>query len=390
MTSSGTDSPTISAATLDDVSRHASAIATKSVALMGEQLSWFRTLTAEQRSWVTLVAQAGISGYITWMREPATRSRVADAVFGSAPRELIRTVSLRRTVDLVRVAITVAEEEMPAIAKDAAERAALRDSLLRYSREIAFAAAAVYATAAETRGAWDARVEAAIVDGLVRGEDAGALASRASALNWDTASSVVVVVGNAPKERSGGWQARETDRAALSSIHGSMLVVVLSGPADPATAISDLFGDGVICYQAAEPGFDAAITATAEAISAYRAAPAWPAAPRLTPASALLPERALAGDASARAALQRAVFTRLAGAAGSLMQTVDAYLAHGASLEPTARHLFIHSNTLRYRLRRVSELTGYDPWSPRDRLALSVALILGRLSGHSSAPVLTG
>ena len=40
-------------------------------------------------------------------------------------------------------------------------RAALRDSLLRYSREIAFSAAAVYAAAAETRGAWDARVEAA-------------------------------------------------------------------------------------------------------------------------------------------------------------------------------------------------------------------------------------
>ena len=80
-------------------------------------------------------------------------------------------MSLRRTVELVRIAITVAEEHLPALAADAAEQIALRDSLLRYSREIAFAAAAVYAAAAETRGAWDARVEAAVVDGIVRGED---------------------------------------------------------------------------------------------------------------------------------------------------------------------------------------------------------------------------
>src|SRR5690606_21063779 len=98
----------------------------------------------------------------------------------------------------VRVAVTVAEEELPAIAASDAEKAALKESLLRYSREIAFAAAAVYATAAETRGAWDARVEAAIVDGLVRGEDPGSLESRAAALSWDSAGPAQVLVGAAP------------------------------------------------------------------------------------------------------------------------------------------------------------------------------------------------
>ena len=39
-----------------------------------------------------------------------------------------------------------------------------------YSREIAFAAAEVYARAAEQRGAWDARLEALIVDSVLRGE----------------------------------------------------------------------------------------------------------------------------------------------------------------------------------------------------------------------------
>ena len=49
-----------------------------------------------------------------------------------------------------------------------ADRPALREAILVYSREIAFSAAEVYARAAEARGAWDARLEALIVDALLR------------------------------------------------------------------------------------------------------------------------------------------------------------------------------------------------------------------------------
>ena len=44
--------------------------------------------------------------------------------------------------------------------------------MLVYAREIAFSAAQVYARTAEARGAWDARLEALVVDSLVRGEAA--------------------------------------------------------------------------------------------------------------------------------------------------------------------------------------------------------------------------
>ena len=169
--------------TLAQVERAGGRLARRALALMDERLPWFRSLPAEQRSWVTLVAQAGISGYVVWAKASSDEYRITGEVFGTAPRELVRAVSLRRTVELVRVAIMVAEQELPALAADDAERIALRDSLLRYSREIAFAAAEVYAAAAETRGAWDARVEAAVVDGVVRGEDIGTLSSRAAALN---------------------------------------------------------------------------------------------------------------------------------------------------------------------------------------------------------------
>jgi DNA-binding PucR family transcriptional regulator len=42
--------------------------------------------------------------------------------------------------------------------------------------------------------------------------------------------------------------------------------------------------------------------------------------------------------------------------------------------------LFVHPNTVRYRLHRIADLTGRDPWEPRDLLVLQAAVILGRLA----------
>ncbi len=44
--------------------------------------------------------------------------------------------------------------------------------------------------------------------------------------------------------------------------------------------------------------------------------------------------------------------------------------------------LFCHANTVRYRLKQVSELTGLDPRDPRDAFTLEIALVLGRQSGR--------
>ena len=55
------------------------------------------------------------------------------------------------------------------------------------------------------------------------------------------------------------------------------------------------------------------------------------------------------------------------------------YLEQGYSLEGTARMLFVHPNTVRYRLRRVTELTGFLPGDGRGGFALWVAVVFGRL-----------
>jgi DNA-binding PucR family transcriptional regulator len=96
-------------------------------------------------------------------------------------------------------------------------------------------------------------------------------------------------------------------------------------------------------------------------------------------AAELLPERALGGDAQARAELLDEVFAPLAGAGGAVLETVSAFLDSGGALEATARTLFVHANTVRYRLRRVAELCGYSPLDARGAFTIRLALALGRL-----------
>jgi DNA-binding PucR family transcriptional regulator len=98
-------------------------------------------------------------------------------------------------------------------------------------------------------------------------------------------------------------------------------------------------------------------------------------------ARALLPERALAGDADARRTLVEEVYLPLRAAGTPLLETAGAYLDFGASLEATARALYLHPNTVRYRLRKAADVCGLDPTDHRERFVLHVALLLGRLDG---------
>jgi DNA-binding PucR family transcriptional regulator len=97
----------------------------------------------------------------------------------------------------------------------------------------------------------------------------------------------------------------------------------------------------------------------------------------------LLPERALAGDGHARRHLVDEVYLPLLHARGTLIETIAAYFEHGSSIEATARALFVHPNTVRYRLRQAAELTGFSPTDARDAFTLEIALVLGRQSGRT-------
>jgi DNA-binding PucR family transcriptional regulator len=59
-----------------------------------------------------------------------------------------------------------------------------------------------------------------------------------------------------------------------------------------------------------------------------------------------------------------------------LVGTVRSFLEHGCRWRATAAALHIHHNTLRYRLKRVEELTGRDLGLVADRLDLQIALLV--------------
>jgi DNA-binding PucR family transcriptional regulator len=57
-----------------------------------------------------------------------------------------------------------------------------------------------------------------------------------------------------------------------------------------------------------------------------------------------------------------------------LLETLEAFLDCGLDRRRTAKKLHVHPNTLDYRLRRVTELTGLEPGRPRDLVLLELAL----------------
>jgi PucR-like helix-turn-helix protein/diguanylate cyclase with GGDEF domain len=362
-----------------------------------DSLEWYRAMPAEERSWVGLVAQAGIAAFVEWFRRPQPAPSITADVFGTAPRELIRAVTLRQTVELVRVTIEVVEERVDELAAPGGATM-LREGVLTYSREIAFAAAQVYAGAAEARGAWDARLEALVVDTVLRGEADDGLRSRAAALGWGAPDTVVAVAGRAPDADPetvlDGIRAaaRRAGIDVLSGVQGERLLAI-AGLRGGVTDGSDVrlralvpqFGPGPVVVGPPVGDLMAATRSARAAIRGLRAAAAWPGAPRPVLAADLLPERALAGDQDARRALIDEVYAPLAASGSALLETLSAYLEQSGSLEAAARALFVHPNTVRYRLRRVADVTGYAATEARAAFTLRVALTLGRLA-DAAAP----
>jgi DNA-binding PucR family transcriptional regulator len=275
-----------------------------------EQLPWFAALPPAERSHVGLVVHAALDVFADWLRQSGAP---ATDVFAVAPRELARVVSLKQTVQLIRVTVDVVEAAVPRLVPPQDEQV-LREAVLRYSREIAFAAAEVYAASAEARGAWDARLEAGVVDALVRGHAGELTLSRAASLGWGRPAWVVALAAAGSTDVDLGHLRASARSAGLHLLAGesaSSLVLVLGG-------------------------------------------------------------------AAARRRLVEEVYQPLHGAGGDLLETAAAFLEGGSSVEGTARAMFVHANTVRHRLKKVLDVVGRDLGDPRDALVVRMALVLGR------------
>ena len=301
---------------------------------------------------------------------------------------------MRTTIDVVETQI---DEVMPR-----ADRPVLHAAIVAYSREVAFAAAEIYARAAELRGAWDARLEASVVDAVLRGEtdETGAVSRLDARLalhrrrwSWwsvEPRTPALTPPTRPPSSRRSATRPPSPDLDMLGAVQGDRLVVVLGGSAlkDPdwtlavvGRFVSSFAAGPVVVGPPVDHLMDAAAS-TREALSGYRAAVGWPEAPRPVAPTTCCPNAPCPVTGTPVGRWPATSTTRCWPPAAGLLETLVVFLDQGLSVEAAARALFVHANTVRYRLRRIHEVTGYSPTDPRDAYALRLALTLGRLLGR--------
>jgi sugar diacid utilization regulator len=337
------------------------------------------------------VAQSGITSFIQWYEDPTSQPWVAADVFAAAPRELLRSISLQETLQLIHVVVQMVEERV------VAEHPELQEAVLRYSRDIAFSAADVYARAAEARGLWDARLEALVVDSIISGETSQEINSRVAALGWRADGQVAVLLGtrlDSPDPDQIRKIARKSDGDVLIGIQGRRQVVVIGllthseNPnqriLDIANSLKDLFGLGDLMLGPTVAAVSDSARSAKAALAALSVAASRENLSRPTLADDLLPERMLAGDQLAKLALINRYYLPLVSGSQDLLSTLRSYLEHGGSLEATAKSLFVHANTVRYRLRRIQDLIGEDVTDARIAFVIQTAIVVGLISDTES------
>ena len=374
------------------VQRMTGELTTAATSRMEETLPWFVALPANERASVSLVAQSGITNFVEWFSAGLeTKDHVGD-IFSSAPRELARALTLQQTVELVRTSMAVVEEMVELIAGTNEYRQSyLRESLLRYSSEIAFAAAEFYARAAENRGAWDARLQDLVLDAILAGSSDDALLARAAAAGWDVNKHVLAIVGPVPSNQVAievhMEQIRRTAKSAkldvMVGVHNDRMITIIGGvsesdnPEIVAKPFVGHFGPGTVVTGPVVSTLQEAHNSALDALSGYRALGFVSSTPRMVASDDMIAARVIAGDS---AAIEPIVAKLRQELSGDVRQTLACYLEVAPTIEGCARTLFVHVNTVRYRLRRVLETTGLDPFEPSDGLTLRIALMIERNS----------
>lgn len=355
------------------------------------ELQWFEALSGDAQGWVAEVVDAGLAQFLMWLNNPDQPMTQANTGLGSVPAAAAHAVTLEQTVELISTALAAVEPVAITIARKGDEEWLLQQ-IARYGREIAFAAALVYARVAEQRGAQTARQRSDMIDALVTGRSQAAIEGLASRLGFTTGTPVRAAacepqtepqLALAEIERT----ARRLDRSVLTALHEGLIVAIWTTRTreHPLTVARQLFGPhaSAVVSGPADSIVQAG-PAVRRAIDGLAARPARPHNREVLDVSDLLPERALIGEAAAQDELVERCYSRLLDSGTGLMETVDAMFDHHGVLEQAAKALPVHVNTLRYRLEKIAEVSGFDLRETRGAIAIFVGVSLGRMREATS------
>ncbi len=239
----------------------------------------------------------------------------------------------------------------------------------------------------------DSTIERLAFECLVTNMADERVVSLMNVLDWRGAFDCFAIGGvPASNPASASFAARKAVRdlggtQVMVGTYGNFLLVLARQmnavtPEVTCTAIMPAFKEDEPAYLSpVRSGVQGASHALRETLFSLQAAPALSSPTRPLRADELLPERALLGDDYAREELYQNVYKVLRGdnPDDPTYLTVSTFLQHGNSLENTAKELNVHPNTVRYRLKRAAETTGWDATDPRDAYVLTTALAIGRM-----------
>ncbi len=237
------------------------------------------------------------------------------------------------------------------------------------------------------------RVRRELVQDLLTGTDDESAYRRAEALGYDLGQPHQVAVLEVPDGGPGTEDALHATRRAvrqqqlpclLGTLSGMVVIVAVAGPRDWAALRAGIIAelDGSRCRMGVgdpSPQPSTLPRSLREARLALRLQKASATAARTSVYADLDVLRMLAAvdDLSDVAGFVRKWLGALAAyderKHTELVKTLTQYLQHGGGYEATSRALSVHRSTLKYRLQRIRELTGFDLSDPEIGFSLQLA-----------------
>ena len=362
------------------------------------QTDWYRNLGAKEAEYLRIILLTAVTDYVEYTRTHALDKThhehiSADNLFNLAPLETTFEITLENVIDAIRIVVDIIEDHIELFAPAGQEAAYVRAAMY-FSREAAFSAARIYGRVAATRSIWDTRDEAFIIESLLNQDYSPSLQSRIANFKWQPAERFFGVVGNFDTSNSLHSGFIQADfRNAILNLGGQACItshdsytILLVGMGEESSrqpfleVMAELFEKiPAVCYGPVRSRLEGASASLRAAVNGFKARFAYPDHPNPMRAEDLLAERALFGDVDAQDELYDKVYAPMKKEEHKtqILSTLKNYLFTGFSLEKTARALNVHPNTIRYRLKKSVQLTGWDATDSHEVYVLLTAIKIG-------------